>query len=226
MLVSDKNPLDERCISAGVCKTAEGLAGGEPRVDEQRTPLASQIGAVSLAPARKDGQFHCRNDGPCGYLRAWRGPSRHEGHPPVPRAALAGGDPGGYGTLWDSPRRPGSGRAPGAGRGSLRTAGPLRRPEGPPARPARGFTPLRCHHRIAGPNEGVHIPFRCPRELDPVEVELAGDLRHSPPGSSGGGWTATLSGCGSTSRRGNTYRGCRQAVGTGRRGAGTQPAGC
>jgi predicted ABC-class ATPase len=41
-------------------------------------------------------------------------------------------------------------------------------------RPARTFTPLRCHPRIAGPKEGVHIPFRCPADLDPVEVELAG----------------------------------------------------
>jgi len=44
-------------------------------------------------------------------------------------------------------------------------------------RPARRFTPLRCHHRIAGPKEGVHVPFRCPVELDPVEVELAGSGR-------------------------------------------------
>ncbi|HOI12663.1 MAG TPA: ABC-ATPase domain-containing protein [Methanoculleus sp.] len=44
-------------------------------------------------------------------------------------------------------------------------------------RPARRFTPLRCHHRIAGPKEGVHVPFRCPGELDPVEVELAGSGR-------------------------------------------------
>lgn len=44
-------------------------------------------------------------------------------------------------------------------------------------RPARTFTPLRCHPRIAGPKEGVHIPFRCPAELSPVEVELAGSGR-------------------------------------------------
>jgi len=44
-------------------------------------------------------------------------------------------------------------------------------------RPARRFTRLRCHHRIAGPKEGVHIPFRCPQELDPIEVELAGSGR-------------------------------------------------
>ena len=44
-------------------------------------------------------------------------------------------------------------------------------------RPARKFTDLRCHHRIAGPKEGVHIPFCCPPTLDPVEVELAGSGR-------------------------------------------------
>ena len=44
-------------------------------------------------------------------------------------------------------------------------------------RPARRFTRFRCHHRIAGPKEGVHVPFRCPQELDPVEVELAGSGR-------------------------------------------------
>lgn len=44
-------------------------------------------------------------------------------------------------------------------------------------RPARRFTRFRCHHRIAGPKEGVHVPFRCPPELDPVEVELAGSGR-------------------------------------------------
>jgi len=44
-------------------------------------------------------------------------------------------------------------------------------------RPARKFTDLRCHHRIAGPKEGVHVPFRCPPDLDPVEVEFAGSGR-------------------------------------------------
>ncbi|MDN7025610.1 hypothetical protein FGU65_12030 [Methanoculleus sp. FWC-SCC1] len=44
-------------------------------------------------------------------------------------------------------------------------------------RPARRFTHLRCHHRIAGSKEGVHVPFSCPKELDPVEVELAGSGR-------------------------------------------------
>lgn len=44
-------------------------------------------------------------------------------------------------------------------------------------RPARRFTRFRGHHRIAGPKEGVHIPFRCPQELDPIEVELEGSGR-------------------------------------------------
>lgn len=44
-------------------------------------------------------------------------------------------------------------------------------------RPARQFTRFRCHHRIAGPKEGVHIPFRCPPDLDPVEVKLVGSGR-------------------------------------------------
>ncbi|WP_292516956.1 P-loop domain-containing protein [Methanoculleus sp.] len=44
-------------------------------------------------------------------------------------------------------------------------------------RPARNLTPLRCHHRIAGPKEGVHVPFCCPQDLDPVEVEVAGSGR-------------------------------------------------
>lgn len=36
--------------------------------------------------------------------------------------------------------------------------------------PARDFTELRCHHRIAGPKRGVSIPFECPDELEPVEI--------------------------------------------------------
>ncbi|MCC7564939.1 MAG: hypothetical protein KO206_01490 [Methanomicrobiaceae archaeon] len=44
-------------------------------------------------------------------------------------------------------------------------------------RPARRFTDFRCHHRIAGPKEGVNIPFRCPKELDPIEVEVQGSGR-------------------------------------------------
>ncbi|WP_298669447.1 P-loop domain-containing protein, partial [uncultured Methanofollis sp.] len=38
--------------------------------------------------------------------------------------------------------------------------------------PARAFTRFRQHHRVAGPKEGVHIPFVCPEELKPIEVEL------------------------------------------------------
>jgi predicted ABC-class ATPase len=38
--------------------------------------------------------------------------------------------------------------------------------------PARTFTHFRQHHRVAGPKDGVHIPFVCPEELGPVEVEL------------------------------------------------------
>jgi len=44
-------------------------------------------------------------------------------------------------------------------------------------RPARQFTHLRCHHRIAGPKEGLHVPFQCPQKLDPVEIELPGSGR-------------------------------------------------
>lgn len=39
-------------------------------------------------------------------------------------------------------------------------------------RPARAFTRFRQHHRIAGPKEGVHVPFSCPEGLGPVEVDL------------------------------------------------------
>ncbi|MBP2146420.1 putative ABC-class ATPase [Methanofollis sp. W23] len=38
--------------------------------------------------------------------------------------------------------------------------------------PARTYTPFRQHYRIAGPKDGVHIPFQCPETLEPVEVEL------------------------------------------------------
>lgn len=41
-------------------------------------------------------------------------------------------------------------------------------------RPARLFTRHRSWHRVAGPKDGVHIPFYCPAELSPVEVLLAG----------------------------------------------------
>lgn len=41
-------------------------------------------------------------------------------------------------------------------------------------RPAREMTRERCWYRVAGPKCGVHIPFHCPIELSPAEVELAG----------------------------------------------------
>ena len=41
-------------------------------------------------------------------------------------------------------------------------------------RPARSYTRHRSWHRVAGPKEGVHIPFYCPTELSPVEVLLPG----------------------------------------------------
>lgn len=43
---------------------------------------------------------------------------------------------------------------------------------GDDTRPARDYTRLRCHYRVAGPKEGRHVPFRCPIELEPVEVDL------------------------------------------------------
>lgn len=39
-------------------------------------------------------------------------------------------------------------------------------------RPAREYTRLRCHYRIAGPKTDRHVPFQCPEALDPVEVTL------------------------------------------------------
>jgi len=44
-------------------------------------------------------------------------------------------------------------------------------------RPARTYTRHRCWHRVAGPKDGVHIPFYCPADLEPVEVLLAGSNR-------------------------------------------------
>ncbi|HNX18279.1 MAG TPA: ABC-ATPase domain-containing protein [Methanoregula sp.] len=41
------------------------------------------------------------------------------------------------------------------------------------AKPARHCTQYRCFFRTAGPKTGVSVPFVCPRELEPVEVELA-----------------------------------------------------
>jgi uncharacterized protein len=41
-------------------------------------------------------------------------------------------------------------------------------------RPAREYTRYRCWERVAGPKRGIHIPFFCPQELNPLEVYLAG----------------------------------------------------
>jgi predicted ABC-class ATPase len=41
-------------------------------------------------------------------------------------------------------------------------------------RPARTYTRYRSWHRIAGPKDGVHVPFSCPPELTPLEITLAG----------------------------------------------------
>ncbi|MDK2973643.1 MAG: hypothetical protein PWP08_14 [Methanofollis sp.] len=38
--------------------------------------------------------------------------------------------------------------------------------------PARSYTRFRQHYRVAGPKEGVHVPFVCPEEIGPIEVEL------------------------------------------------------
>jgi uncharacterized protein len=40
--------------------------------------------------------------------------------------------------------------------------------------PARSMIHMRCWYRIAGPKHGVHIPFTCLKELEPVEVTLIG----------------------------------------------------
>ena len=44
-------------------------------------------------------------------------------------------------------------------------------------RPARTYTRYRCWFRVAGPKDGVHIPFYCPEDLDPVEIPLKGSNR-------------------------------------------------
>ncbi len=41
------------------------------------------------------------------------------------------------------------------------------------ARLARHCTHYRCFFRTAGPKEGVNIPFTCPQELQPLELDLA-----------------------------------------------------
>lgn len=40
------------------------------------------------------------------------------------------------------------------------------------SRLARHYTKYRCYFRTAGPKPGVHIPFSCPQELGPCELEL------------------------------------------------------
>ena len=40
------------------------------------------------------------------------------------------------------------------------------------SKPARSYTNVRRHYRIAGPKKGVNIPFETPEELNPIEVEL------------------------------------------------------
>lgn len=42
---------------------------------------------------------------------------------------------------------------------------------------ARSFTKHRPFFRVAGPKEGVSVPFRCPVELEPVELELPASNR-------------------------------------------------
>ncbi|NLV27087.1 MAG: hypothetical protein GXY48_07970 [Methanomicrobiales archaeon] len=44
-------------------------------------------------------------------------------------------------------------------------------------RPARRYTRHRSWYRIAGPKDGVHVPFYCPTELSPVEIYLKGSNR-------------------------------------------------
>jgi len=39
------------------------------------------------------------------------------------------------------------------------------------SKPARKYTEVRRHYRIAGPKD-VNIPFECPEELEPIEIEL------------------------------------------------------
>ncbi len=40
------------------------------------------------------------------------------------------------------------------------------------SKPARSYTNVRRHYRIAGPKKGINIPFETPKELNPIEVEL------------------------------------------------------
>ncbi|EHP87579.1 P-loop domain-containing protein [Methanotorris formicicus] len=40
------------------------------------------------------------------------------------------------------------------------------------SKPAREYTRIRRHYRIAGPKKGVNVEFKTPMELNPIEVEL------------------------------------------------------
>jgi hypothetical protein len=42
---------------------------------------------------------------------------------------------------------------------------------------ARACTQYRCYYRTAGPKPGTNIPFSCPVELEPVEIELQASNR-------------------------------------------------
>ena len=45
------------------------------------------------------------------------------------------------------------------------------------SKPARHCTQYRSYFRTAGPKAGVNIPFACPKELSPVEIELPASNR-------------------------------------------------
>ncbi|MGC9436024.1 MAG: P-loop domain-containing protein [Methanomicrobiales archaeon] len=40
------------------------------------------------------------------------------------------------------------------------------------SRVAREYTRYRPYHRVAGPKQGVHVPFTCPSDAAPIEVDL------------------------------------------------------
>jgi predicted ABC-class ATPase len=48
---------------------------------------------------------------------------------------------------------------------------------GDEARFARHYTQYRCFFRTAGPKEGINIPFSCPQDLGPYELELPASNR-------------------------------------------------
>ncbi|MCQ8893620.1 MAG: hypothetical protein NQU46_03165 [Methanolinea sp.] len=45
------------------------------------------------------------------------------------------------------------------------------------ARLARAFSRYRCYFRTAGPKQGTNIPFSCPPDLSPVEIDLPASNR-------------------------------------------------